>query len=183
MSLLVAMGGCSESDSAGKETSPPRVATLASETAEAPAKAADTEAKRPRQRLDMTQDEKDQLIKPYRACLAEHGLETEEEVLKMRAERRVSTIPEATVKAAEKACLSLFPLPPWEQDVSNPEASDFVRKVVLCLREKGVSAEVNDDSSDGSVSVSLLGDTGDTDTIDRGMNMTPVCEKQVAGLK
>ncbi|MET0423357.1 MAG: hypothetical protein ABW046_05755 [Actinoplanes sp.] len=34
--------------------------------------------------------------------------------------------------------MKYWPLPPWENDPANPDAEDFARDVIKCLRGKGV---------------------------------------------
>jgi hypothetical protein len=184
MSFLMIASGCSASP--GKDsgtTAAPKVASLVTSPASVPAKAADADANRPRERLDMTDAEKREIAKPYQDCLVKHGMESDAEILKMRSEHRVSKIPEAARKAAEAGCQELFPLPPWEEDANNPEAADFAHKVVLCLKGKGVSTEVSDDTSDGTVSVSFVGGPLDSDAVQKGMTLLPVCQKEVAAAK
>jgi hypothetical protein len=129
-----------------------------------------TEAARPRERLDMTPDESQQLFETYNACLADHGFQ------------KGPKVDESRLPAAENACLSKKPLPPWEYDTTNPEAVDFVHKLVLCLRAKGVRYvdEIPVTPGDDRVTFSMGGRDNDSASISKGMNLTPVCEKELS---
>src|SRR3981189_2979709 len=86
-------------------------------------------SERPRFRIDMTNDEEKALYDPYRKCVADHGVSLLD---------RTATKNRPDVAKANKEWRSLLPLPAWENDASNPEALDLNRRVVTCLRAKGV---------------------------------------------
>jgi hypothetical protein len=128
-----------------------------------------TDAGRPRERLDMTAQESQALDQAYNQCLATNGYD------KSRNGKD-----QAALTKAEAACVDKDPLPPWELDASNPHAADFVHAVVLCLRAKGVRYVSEDPPDGGSYAFSFGGPGNDPDSITKGMEYTPDCEKQVA---
>jgi hypothetical protein len=86
----------------------------------------------------------------------------------------------AVADAAEKECRPKYPLPPWELDPANPEAKDFARAVVQCLKAKGVKyVEVNPDGPGWSFG----GPQNDAQSISKGMELSPACEREVAAKK
>jgi hypothetical protein len=129
----------------------------------------DPEAGRPRERLDMTNDELSALSAVYMQCMTANGWD----------KRKADTDPAAVAKA-EAVCHSKNPLPPWELDASNPHASDFVHALVQCLRGKGVKYVDEVPPQGGRYSFSFGGTSNDSDSISKGMRLTPVCEKEVA---
>jgi hypothetical protein len=171
---------------AGCSTPPPpeqKVATLqTSQAAAAPSSAANgsTEAARPRERLDMTPEESDQLYDAYGQCLTEHGLP------KKGSGSGTGTAPSvvnpATEAAAETACVGKKPLPPWEYDTANPQAADFLHKMVLCLRAKGVRLveESPVRPGDDRTAIEFGGKNNDPDSISKGLELTPRCEKELS---
>jgi hypothetical protein len=178
LTAVVIAGGCS--------TPPPpeqKVATLqTSQAASAPSSAANgsTEAARPRERLDMTPEETDQLYDAYGQCLTEHGLP------KKGAGAGTGAVPgrpdPAKEAAAEAACVSKKPLPPWEYDTANPEAADFLHKMVQCLRAKGVRLveESPVKPGDDRTAIEFGGKNNDPDSISKGLDLTPRCEKELS---
>jgi hypothetical protein len=181
LALLVVLAGCStppspEGDVATLETTgasaPPTVSSVA------PA------ASRPRERLDMTNDELIELGEAYDRCLADNGYDTR--AAKEAADEAVvegATPDESKLAAAEAACLGRKPLPPWEYDTANPESSDFVHAVVQCLRGKGVRFVEETPLTPGEDrrSLSLGGPDNDRDSITKGLDLIPTCEKEEAG--
>jgi hypothetical protein len=162
---------------AGCSTPPPpeqKVATLETSqaTSAAPAVSAGAapEAARPRQRLDMTPEEIQQLFETYGQCLADNGF------------KKGPSMDVSKAAPAEAACLSKKPLPPWEYDVSNPESRDFAHKLAQCLRDKGVKFvdEVPASPGDDRNTISYGGKNNDADSITKGLNLTPVCEKELS---
>src|SRR6185436_6417498 len=99
----------------------PEVASLSTPAGTAaPTSAAKEE--RPRERLDMTPEDYEALVVPWKQCMADLGLDP-----KGRAQPG-SGRPEPSkdeVDRALKACESKDPLPPWERDATNPDAVDF----------------------------------------------------------
>jgi len=178
LTAVVIAGGCS--------TPPPpeqKVATLqTSQAASAPSSAANgsTEAARPRERLDMTPEETDQLYDAYTQCLTEHGLP------KKGAGAGTGAVPgrpdPAKEATAEAACVSKKPLPPWEYDTANPEAADFLHKMVQCLRAKGVRLveESPVKPGDDRTAIEFGGKNNDPDSISKGLDLTPRCEKELS---
>lgn len=124
---------------------------------------------RPRERLDMTNDELNALQAAYTECLTAHGW------TKQMADKDPTT-----AAKAEAACLSKNPLPPWELDASNPHASDFVHAVVQCLRAKGIKHVDEEPPQAGRYGWSLGGPGNDRESITKGLELGPVCEKEVA---
>ncbi len=136
---------------------------------------------RPRERLDMTDAELNALEAPYEACIAAHGGQSKQGG---RAGSGISqpAPTSASWVAAEKACISKDPLPPWEQDPANPQAAIYMGKVVACLHRMGVKyAEVKDDASVGRLDIVLGGVDNDSTSMSRGATDTPICERQVSG--
>jgi hypothetical protein len=159
-------------------TAQPKVATLATPSSTpSSTTASPAPAERARYRLDMTDQERQDLLRPYTRCMQDHGVNV--------IGQRQGTAPKADQQTADKAaeaCDPLLPLPPWEEDATNPEAMDFAKKVVDCLRAKGVRyVEVS--SNSGMVGPSFGGSANDQESITRGMELTPVCAKEVAGPK
>ncbi|WP_433261419.1 lipoprotein [Actinosynnema sp. CS-041913] len=137
-----------------------------------PATPADSQ--RPRMRIDMTPEDKDALYQVHIRCMAEHGVD--------KTRFQTEGIPTDEVqKAAAKACESSDPLPPWEMDRANPETPDFTRRVVQCLRDKGVrEVEVANDPNSPIVSVSLGGPENDRESVVKGLELMPECEKEAS---
>lgn len=124
----------------------------------------------------MTEDEQKALREPYLKCMSEHGVD----VMRTRAGEAPKP-DQAKLDAAVQACDPLLPLPPWENDASNPAAFDFNRRVVTCLRAKGVRyVEVSRNTDDGIVGPSFGGEQNDQESITRGLELTPQCQREVA---
>ena len=164
---LVLLAGCSA-------TPPPeqKVATLETTQVSAPSTTPSANSPRPRERLDMTAADYEELSKPYDQCLVDHGYDPNDK-LKM---------PPADMAKAQVDCLGKKPLPPWEYDTANPESLDFVHKLVLCLRGKGVKYvdEVPPEPGADRNVFSFGGPNNDSDSITKGLNLTPVCEKELS---
>jgi hypothetical protein len=160
---VVFLAGCSTS-------SPPdeKIATLESPGApqSAPSKSGTPEEERPRERLDMTVEEKESMQQVWLRCLDTHGV----------TKRVMDQDP-----SAKAVCLPKEPLPPWEYDPANPESSDFVHRLVQCLRRKGVK-EVDEVPAEGGGDRNTVsfGRSGDSGSITKGLDLTPVCEKELA---
>jgi hypothetical protein len=158
-------------------TAQPKVATLStpsSTAAESATSASQTPPAedRPRFRMDMTDQEKQDLYRVYLKCMQDHGVN-------VMADRDGSTqTDKVTAEKAQKVCDSKLPLPAWEEDATNPEAMDFAREVVDCLRAKGVK-KVEVSTNDGIVGPALGGPENDQESINKGMDLTPVCQREV----
>jgi hypothetical protein len=170
LALLAVLAGCS---------TPPEptddVATLETTGSAPPAGSVASTAptaSRPRERLDMTNDEINQMYEVYDQCLTDNGVGTKSE--------RDAAGPQTA--AAEAACLGKKPLPPWEYDTANPESADFVHAVVQCLRDKGVRYvdEVPATPGEDRRAVSFGGPNNDSDSISKGLNLISTCEKEMA---
>jgi len=177
VAAVVALGctACASSSGNGKsQAAQPEVATLQSAgPSAAPASAA---AQAPRQRLDDTNAEDLALQKPYDDCMKRHGLSPKG--LLLGGGRTAPS--QAVADAAKKECNPLIPLPPWEFDPANPEAKDFARAVVQCLKAKGVKyVEVNPDGPGWAFG----GPQNDAQSISKGMDLSPECEREVAAKK
>ncbi|GAA2552316.1 hypothetical protein GCM10010435_23240 [Winogradskya consettensis] len=157
-----------------------KVATLVSA---APSAKPSPTSQRPRERLDTTSEEYEALLAPYNKCMKEHGVDTMEKrkLAQDAAARPATSAEEEKLTAASKICEpQYFPLPPWEKDPANPEARDFAVAVVKCLKGKGVKyVEVADDG----LSYALGGDQNDPESISKGMDLAPDCEREVAAKK
>jgi hypothetical protein len=150
---------------AGCSTSPPpdeKIATLEAPGATQPAPSKPPEVERPRERLDMTPEEKESLHQVWWRCLDEHG------VTKLDMDQN---------PAAKAVCLTKEPLPPWEYDAGNPESSDFVHRLVQCLRRKGVKEVDEVPAGGGGRNAISFGESG---SITKGLDLTPACEKELA---
>ncbi|WFE61265.1 hypothetical protein [Micromonospora sp. WMMD712] len=166
--VMIGGTGCSTTGSDQADAAePPEVATLRTET---PSVAASTPgAERPRERLDDTEEDAKARVRPYEKCMADHGVDVHRE--------RAGGVTTGRIGKANKACENLLPLPPWELDPANPEARDFARDVVACLKEKGVRyVEVNPDGPGWSFG----GERNDAESISKGMRFSPECEREVA---
>jgi hypothetical protein len=133
------------------------------------AAATSADAGRPRERIDMTNEEIDALDGAYNQCLAANGYD-----------KRSNGTDQAAETKAAAACESKDPLPPWELDANNPHGADFVHAVVLCLRAKGVRYVSEEPPEGGRYVFSFGGPGNDSDSITKGLEYTPGCEKQVA---
>ncbi|GLY06727.1 hypothetical protein [Actinoplanes sp. NBRC 101535] len=179
----IVLTGLTACGSAQEESKAAEVATLQSAT---PAVSAEKEAKadaeRPRERLDTTPEEYEAMLKPYNDCMAEQGAYAKSSGGGGDRVARPATREESEkADAANRICEPKYmPLPPWERDPANPEAADFSRAVVKCLKGKGVEfVEVSDDG----ISIALGGDQNDAASIRDGMDLIPECERKVAAAK
>jgi hypothetical protein len=138
-------------------------------------------ASRPRERLDMTNDELIELSEAYDQCLTDNGIPSKAEASGEGPMEPVA-VDEATQAAAEAACIGKKPLPPWEYDLANPESADFVHAVVQCLRDKGVRfvEEGPTTPEDDRRVLSLGGENNDSESISKGLELIPTCEKEQA---
>jgi len=177
VATVVVLGGTACSSSSEDATSAagkPEVATLQSaKPSSAPASAA---AQAPRERIDGTAEDFEILLKPFEKCMKEHGLSPKGALLGTD-----NKLPSKAVEdAANKACQPLYPLPPWERDPANPEAKDFARDVVKCLKEKGVKyVELTDDG----LNYAFGGPQNDSQSITKGLEYAGPCEREVAARK
>lgn len=159
------LAACSATPSA--QPTVPTLSTPGSASTTATSGGAD--AGRPRERIDMTNDEVNALYEAYNQCLISHGYD-----------KRRNPTDQAAATKAQAACVSKDPLPPWELDVSNPHSEDFVHAVVQCLRAKGVKYVSEEPPANGRATFSFGGPGNDPGSITLGMQDTPACEKQVA---
>ncbi len=145
-----------------------KVATL--ETGAARTSSPKPSGKEIRERIDMTEAEKQALQKPYMKCMKQHGTD-------VLARRGAGQGPDAKSDAANAACESLLPLPAWELDPANPEAREFAQKERDCLKGKGVRyVEISEDGA----GVSFGGQDNDAESITLGLKYAPECEREVA---
>jgi hypothetical protein len=172
VAAVLALTACS---SPPKETAAPDVATLASPPA---AVSASAQPQRPRERLDTTPEEFEAMLAPYNKCIADHGGASKSDLARGGAAKPATQKQMARFDEANRICEpQYFPLPPWEKDPANPEAKDFARHVVKCLKNKGVKyVEVSDDG----ISIALGGDDNDARSISMGMDLIPGCERATA---
>lgn len=177
---LCMAAGCSSEPAPSGDA--PKVATLAS--APAPAKtSAEPAPERPRERLDMTDAEFDAVMEPYRKCMEKHGVnERGVPVTGVPDDSGPVAVPQSAADrkkydAADRECREkYYPLPPWEHDPANPEAKDFARDVVKCLKRKGVKyVEVEPNGV-----YAFGGENNHAESISKGLEFTPVCEREVA---
>ncbi|MCM4082124.1 hypothetical protein [Paractinoplanes hotanensis] len=174
---LVALSGCG-GEPAEKQGA--KVATLASAAPSAEGKAP-AKPQRPRERLDTTPEEYEAMLVPYNKCMKEHGGIVKGNPGAGGAPRPATKAEMDKTEDANRICEPQFlPLPPWEKDPANPEARDFARDVVACLKEKGVKYVA---VSDDGISIALGGDQNDSRSIRLGLELAPECERQVAAKK
>lgn len=142
----------------------------------------DPDAGRPRERIDMTDADRTRLYAPYMSCLKDNGIDTSKRGQEPGVLGSGPTTDPKKAKNAGKVCEPKLPLPAWEIDASNPDALDFGRKVVQCLKDKGVKyVELSTDTSSGIVGPSLGGKQNDMASITKGMDLMPECQREVAG--
>lgn len=172
--LLAALAACST-----PEQQPPQIASLNTTSAAtgattAPAPASASAEERPRLRLDMSNEDENAVYEVLGRCLAQHGVD--------KSKFETEGVPSKQVMdAAEKACESKRPLPPWEKDPKNPEAADFANRVVQCLRAKGVRyVEVVNDPNATQVGVAFGGPNNDQDSITKGLEYVKPCEQEAS---
>ncbi|MFI5495901.1 hypothetical protein [Actinoplanes sp. NPDC051859] len=169
VAATLAFGSACSSEPAKNEA--PQVATLAS-PGSTPAPSASTADTRPRERIDMTSKDYEVMLEPYTKCMQEHGVDMT---------KRGSGVQGVDVTKNEKAnaiCEPKYlPLPAWERDPANPAAKDFARAVVTCLKANGIKeVEIGADG----VGISLGGPANDQDSITRGLDLMPKCERETA---
>ena len=176
VAAVVVLGGTACSSSSGDGKSQAGQAQVATLQSVGPSSAPSSAAARPRQRLDETAADYEALIKPYDDCMKRHGLNAKG-FLPGSGLKQPSA---AVAAAAKQECNPLIPLPAWELDPANPEAKDFARAVVQCLKGKGVKfVEVNPDGPGWSFG----GPQNDQQSISKGMDLSPACEREVAAKK
>ncbi|MFF5075628.1 hypothetical protein ACFY36_01140 [Actinoplanes sp. NPDC000266] len=180
--VAVALSALTACDKPAEETNTAKVATLVSPSA--PASAASPKAQRPRERLDTTPEEFEALLGPYNKCMYDHGGMAKGSTVAQERKKAqagpagVSGTQTEKFEAANKICEpQYYPLPPWEKDPANPEAKDFARETVKCLKQKGV--EYVEISEDG-LSIALGGDQNDPKSISMGLDLIPGCERDIA---
>ncbi|MFB6719006.1 hypothetical protein ACFCV3_02555 [Kribbella sp. NPDC056345] len=187
--VVVLAAGCSASkaDTQAQTGKAPDIATLETPTpgkggSTTKATPKDPDAGRVRERIDMTDADRQRLLQPYLQCMKDNGID----VLAKRKEAAVLGSGPVTdpkkAKNAGKVCEPKLPLPAWEVDANNPDAMEFGRKVVQCLKDKGVKyVELSKDTSSGIVGPSLGGKNNDMQSITKGMDLMPECQREVAG--
>lgn len=180
LALTGCSSGSSEAAGPGSGAGDPQVASLAEPSSAGPTPKKQDE--RPRERLDTTPEEFEQLLKPYYDCMDEKGIDAsrfKEMMAKRGQEGQDQKIEE--YQEADAICNPQYwPLPPWEKDPANPDAREFAQDVVACLKEKGVEyVEVDKDG----ISLSLGGKQNDMPSITKGMELAPECEREVAAQK
>lgn len=173
VAVVTMLGAAACSSPAPAET--PRVASLIPSSAAAAASAA-PKPERPRQRLDDTDADYQTLLKPYQNCMKAHGRTNDKENTGWASGDDVP--PEQA--AAQQACQNFWPLPPWELDPVNPEAKDFARAVVKCLKGKGV--KYVETTADG-IGIAAGGPKNDDGSITRTGEFLDDCQREVAARK
>jgi hypothetical protein len=164
--LALGLAACSQAPAARQD-----VASL-STPASTPASSAAPKEERPRERLDMTDADYEAMLVPHTQCLAQHGVGPKGQPLPGGPKPS-----QQGSDAAHQACESKLPLPPWEKDVTNPEAIDFANRVVQCLRGKGVRyVEVLNQPGAEAVSYALGGPGNDQQSITLGLEHAKACE-------
>ncbi|GAB3271668.1 hypothetical protein [Kineosporia babensis] len=170
--LVAGLAACSgESSDTAQPQDGPSVASLTTQSAETVA-AQEPDSGQPRERFGMTDAELEALQQPYLNCMKENGVD-------VLGDRQAAKDSDQAQQANAK-CENLLPLPAWERDSSNPEARDFARDVLACLKEKGV--EYVEVSQDG-VSLAYGGKDNDQRSVTMGLELTPECEREVVAAK
>jgi hypothetical protein len=167
--VLTVITACSTPDAP-----PPQIASV-NTGGTSPSPSAAPVEQRPRLRLDMTPEDLDAIYAAHVRCLVENGVD--------KQKFETQGVPSKEVMdAAERACEPKRPLPPWENDPKNPEALDFATRVVQCLRDKGVRyVEVSNEPGADRIGYSYGGPNNDSDSITKGLEYTPACEKEASG--
>ncbi|QTE31028.1 hypothetical protein [Pengzhenrongella sicca] len=135
----------------------------------------------------MTSAELEALSLPYQDCMIANGAPFKGG--NAEADGQQPMTGPATASAGDydqalAACQQLLPLPPWEEDRSNPDAQAFVQAVVDCLHGKGIKyVEIDGDASSPTFDLSLGGPNNDSDSITRGMDLIPECQREVSAAK
>jgi len=173
LALTVLTAACS---GGSPDTAAPNVASLAGAGSTPAASASAAVASRPRERLDTTPEEYEQMLKPFNKCVREHGAKPKSEW-----NRKTIRADAEKLEAVSRICEPLYmPLPPWEKDPANPEAKDFARDVVKCLKEKGVKYVA---VGSNGLDIELGGANNHAQSITKGMDLMPECERQVAAAR
>ncbi|MEU8419579.1 hypothetical protein AB0C15_01720 [Micromonospora sp. NPDC048835] len=167
---VIGLVGCSDGKT---EAPPPQVATRVEPSTSAAASPSAAAKERPRQRLDDTEADYQALLQPYRTCMKAQGVTNEKE---MSGFASGPDVPKKQ-REAQEACTSYWPLPPWELDPANPEARDFTREVVKCLKGKGVKDVAA--AADG-VGVVAGGSGNDAGSISMTGDLLDDCQRSVA---
>ena len=155
---LSLMTGCSDS---GGDSAAPKVATLASADAPAPAASADVNDQRPLVRLDATDEDREAMYKTWAGCLVKEG-GPKYKNYRFYAKGDVPNDPSA--KAVLTACLSLQPEEFVDrfqrQDISG--FKDANRRMYKCAQEKGYKLTAHDPETGqfGLTESTSLGDGG-----------------------
>jgi hypothetical protein len=173
MAVVVAVLGAGGCSGAAPEPQPPRVASLVEPSAAASASASATR-QRPRDRLDDTEADFEALRVPYRKCMKGQGVTGEKEISGWGSG---DGLPKKQ-RAAQQACEMFWPLPPWELDPANPEAKDFARDVVKCLKSRGVRYV---EPGENGIGVAAGGPQNDARSIAQTGELLDDCEREVAG--
>jgi hypothetical protein len=172
---VVAILGATGCSSGSSQAETPQVASLIPSSAAAPGPTT-PKPERPRQRLDETDADYQVLLKPYKSCMKAHGRTNDKEQGGWASGEDVP--PEQA--AAQKACQNFWPLPPWELDPANPEAKDFARAVVKCLKGKGVKYV---ETTDDGIGIAAGGPKNDEGSITRTGEFLDDCQREVAARK
>jgi hypothetical protein len=167
----VLMTGSACSDKPADQAAP-KVATLTSPSSGPAASAAAGKPERPRYRLDTTAEEEEVMLRPYYKCI--------DDKVGFDYQHMSEKPPPAAMKKlgdAKQTCSSELPLPAWEEDPANPEAKDFARDVIACLKRKGA-----DNAHVGSDGIGIEYDGGyeNRQSISKTMDMVPDCQREVA---
>ena len=182
LTALSACGSSGGSSGGTEKDAGAQVASLATPEASPSAAGQKAKTERPRERLDTTPEEFEAMMVPFNKCLKKSGFKDQLQgkltADKSHSAARPASKKEESQNAAYRACEEkYYPLPPWEKDPANPEARDFARALVKCLKAKGVKlVEVSDDG----ISPAFGGDRNDSRSISKGMDLTPECEREVA---
>jgi hypothetical protein len=113
----------------------------------------------------------------YAKCMKDNGVDIVAAKQEAAAKPGSGAVDEKFA-AANAICEPLYvPLPPWEKDPANPEARDFARDVLKCLKDKGVEhVQIAEDG----ITMSFGGTNNDARSISEGLRLTPDCEREVA---
>src|SRR6266568_3411016 len=140
---LTACGGGNGAGASGSKQGD--IATLSSSAPAEPTTAAD--AGRPQMRLDMTEDEKSQILETYRICLKDHGVKVNQGSRPgpVGSGKGLDLDDSGEPKAAYTACANKLPLLPPELDpAKNPDFPQQWNENVKCLRARGLKVHVTE---------------------------------------
>lgn len=148
LSLFLLAGCGSGSGDGGKDKGDGQVASLESPSAGGAKKSAPSGSEKGVQlRLDMTEDEKENVMQSWQLCLKDQGLPT---YTKQEGKRKLvlTEAPRSKYPKEYAACQLKQPIQPPELDPQkNPHYMDQYRDWIKCMNDKGFAVEALSDGS------------------------------------